>query len=133
MVVDMGDAVAVVAVAPGAVTEFQLRGGDIGFAANGAAMGVSGMGFFLWLCAGEGHRAGLFWCGFLSETPLCLDLPGHWDEIACIFSEKQEIVGKGDQREKICGENANRCGQNYDLINDIDKIEQCQNPCFDRY
>ena len=101
MIADVILAVAEIAVTTGAIAKFQLRVGNIGFAANGAAMGVSGMGFLLWLCAGEGHRASLLWCGFLSEAPSGLDLPGHWDEIACIFSEKQEIVGKGDKREKI--------------------------------
>ena len=101
MIADVILAVAEIAVATGAIAEFQLRVGDIGFAANGAAMGVSGMGFLLCLCTGEGDRAGLFWRWFLSEAPSGLDLPGHWNEIACIFSEKQEIVGKGDKREKI--------------------------------
>ena len=61
VVVDMVLAVTEIAVTPGTVTEFQFRIGDIGAAANGAAVGVR-CRLFLGRCfvLPEGDRAGCF-------------------------------------------------------------------------
>ena len=59
MIVDMILTVAVVALALGAVAEFQLRVGHIGAAADGAFVGVGGFrpggGGSVRACAGEGN------------------------------------------------------------------------------
>ena len=63
MVVDMLFAVAVVALAAGAVAEFQFRIGYIRLAANGATVGVVGLLLRLRIisvCAGEGNNLGGF-------------------------------------------------------------------------
>ena len=53
VIVDVILAITEIAVAAGAVTEFQLRVGNIGSAADGTAMGVSRCGFLFRLFTGE--------------------------------------------------------------------------------
>ena len=55
MVVDVIHAVAVVAVAAGAVAEFQLRVGHVGSAADGTAVGIGGF----YLCSAGLIRTGI--------------------------------------------------------------------------
>lgn len=131
VIADVVLAVAEVAVAPGAVTEFQLRVTRIRSAADGAAMGVSGGAFLPGLRAGEGDGASLFRRGFLSETPSRFDLPGHWDQISSFFSEKQEIVRQSHQGEEALGIHTVICGVGNDQISDIYEIEQSHQPRLD--
>ena len=103
VVVDVVLAVAVVAVALGAVAELQLRIGNIGAAADGAAVMVGSLGLgFLPGVEGDGTGFGL---GLMEAAgPPGLYPPGQGDKIGNILAEEQEVVGKGNQREQIVGE-----------------------------
>ena len=80
VVVDMVDAVAVVTLAAGAVTELQLRIRYICPTADGTAVGIRtfglGNGCLVRACTGEGNHFGslLFLC-FLSEQPAGIGAP----------------------------------------------------------
>ena len=107
VVIDVLFAVAVVALAPGAVPEFQLGEFGVRPAADSAAVGI---GCYRLCCAGliracvrEGNRAG-FLCRLLFEQPAGIDPPGQGDHIHNILAEEQEIVGKRNDTEQIVGE-----------------------------
>ena len=109
MVINMILAVAVVAVTAGTIPEFQIRVGNVGSAAYGAAVMVGSGG----LCGGcfvgtslvkmngllviGGFRLPLEKSGYI-------DLPGNRNHVAYIFAKEQEIVGKGNQGEQVIGE-----------------------------
>ena len=104
-------AVAIIAVAPGTVPEFQLRIGKIGSAADGAFVGIRRF----WLCGGgfigsciERDDFRLLCCfagltGFSQHSPE-IDAPGRRNYIQNIAAKEQEIVGQGDDTEQIVRE-----------------------------
>ena len=107
MIADVIFAVAVISVAAGAVTEFQLRVGHIGSAADGTLVGV--VFFCLGGSCGTGGSLGegdgaCFLDRLLFEKSADLDPLCQRDHIQHVFAEEQEIVGDGDQREQIIGE-----------------------------
>ena len=133
MIADVLLTVAVVAVAPGAVPELQIRVGEIGFAAYRAAVGVWGFGF----CSGcliraciEGDYLRLLFCtsGLFASAqhPAEIGPPGNGHYIQHIGPEKQEIVGKGDDAEQIIGK-----GKRKQIQNNDDQIEQRKDPGLD--
>ena len=88
VIVNMIFAVAVVAAAAGAVTEFQFRIAYIRAAADGAFVGVGRFGLccgcLIRTCMREGDdlRFFLLGCvGFLAEKPPCIGTPGHGNHI----------------------------------------------------
>ena len=106
MITDVVFAVAVIAVAAGAITEFQLRIGHIGSAADGALVGVSFLGNLERSrtgSIGEGDSTGLG-SGLLFEKSADFDPPGQRNHIQNILAKEQEVVSQGDQREQIVGE-----------------------------
>ena len=108
VVADMLLTVAVVALAPGAVAEFQLGIGNIRPSADGAAVSI---GCFR-CCLRSFVRAGielddlglLLLDRLLFEEPPGVDPPGQRQYIQHIRAEEQEVVGKGDHREEIIRE-----------------------------
>ena len=89
MAADVFFAIAVVALAAGAVAEFQIRVGNIRPAANGAAVIVGGFGGghsgLIGTGGGERDYVGTlgFRCIFLLplKQPGCIDPPGHGEYI----------------------------------------------------
>ena len=136
VVVDVILAVAVVAIAAGAVTEVQLRVTHICPPADGAFVGVGG--FYRGVAClvragrGEGDYLGrtLFLTLFALKEPGGVGLPGDGDEIYRIFSEEQEIVGKGNQREEVDGEKGN--GDAKDLNKGHHQIKEGKDPSLYR-
>ena len=117
-------AVAVVAVATGAVTEFHVRMAHICAAADDAAVGVGGALRFC--CRAEGNGAGgldNLWTGFA----LRLDSPGGWQYIENILAKEQKIVGDGNQGEQTEGESTGE-GKHYHLINRQCQIDHRKDP-----
>ena len=105
VIVDMVDAVAEIALAPGAVAEFQLRMLRIGPSADHAPVGVGRLGLggggFVRAGLGEGNHLGAFGFGsFLVEQPPGVEAPGHGEDIGNIPAEEEEIVGQGDHGEQ---------------------------------
>ena len=98
MIADVVFAVAVITVALGAVTELQLRIGNIGSATDCTAMVVFG------LLPGlpEGDRTAAR-CGILLLF-LVFHPPGSGHQIQNITSGEQQVVAQCDQREEIVRE-----------------------------
>ena len=94
VVVDVVLAVAVVAVAPGAVAELQLRVGAVSAPADGAFVGI------VLLDLGLAEGDGFVGCG-VDGLFLELPLPAPGQDIDHILSKEQEVVGKADHREQI--------------------------------
>ena len=93
VIVDVIFAVAEVAVAPGAVTEFQFRVAGIGSAANCTAMRV-GNGGLLAAAPGERNRSGLIGrCLFLLSTDDS-KAPGGRQYVDHISATEDEVVQK---------------------------------------
>ena len=126
MIADVILTVAEIAVAAGAVAEFQLRIGGIGSAADCAAVGV--VAFSLGLTAGEGDRAGLPGRHVFRPT---LSLPGIGNQIPYIPSKENKVVGKTNQGKQALGIAADLgCGCD-NLINQINEVEQRHQPGLD--
>ena len=127
VIVDMVFAVTVVALTAGAVPELQFRVADIGFAADGAAMGIVCLGSRL--AAAGGIK--LDYLGplgrLLPESGLCAETPGRRQYIDHILAEEQEVVGKGNDAEQIIGEGIGDQIQQYD-----GQVKQCKEPGFHR-
>ena len=113
VIADVVFAVAMVAIAPGAVPEFQLRVGYIRPSAYGAAVGVRclgcGNGGLVGAGSGEGHHLGLFLpgCRLLlapAQEPGKIHPPVHGYHIQHILAEEQEVVGQGHDGEQVCRE-----------------------------
>ena len=106
MIADVIFTVAMVAVATGAVPELQFWVGNIGPAADGAAVGIGrgllGSSFFL----REGDRTRFLLCIFLHSPvlPSAAGPPSRRQQIQCILSCKQQEIGNTYQREQIAGE-----------------------------
>ena len=96
VIADMILAVAVITLAAGAVTEFQLRVGGVGSAADGAFVGVVCFGFGVGGLIGTGGREGDDFApgGGLSGGPSGVGPPAQRKNIDHIFSEEQEIVAQ---------------------------------------
>ena len=118
MIVNVVFTVAVIAVAAGAVTEFQLRIRHIGSAAHGAFVGVRclhscGAGL-IGAGSGEGDGAG-FCLRLLFEKSAGVEPPGQRNYIHNVLAKEQEIVGDGDKREQVVGEET--CGGQLNYLN----------------
>ena len=130
-------AVAVVALAPGAVAEFKLREFGIGSAADGAAVGVGGAGpgrsgFAVRSGEGDNLRTVTGLCRVASVLPLQLDPPGKGEQIAHIRAEEQEVIEQTDQREQTVGEEHEGIAHIEHTDADEQQVNQCQNPGFHR-
>ena len=137
MVADMLLAVAMIAAAPGAVAEFQVRVGYIRFAADRAPVGIGSLGLgnggFIGTGGREGDDLGLRGLsgslGFaLPEKPTGIGTPGDRDHIHNILAEEQEVVCQSNDREKIVGE-----GIKEEADKNDDQIKQREDPGFYRY
>ena len=114
MIGNMVLTVAMVAVAFGAIAEFQFRVGHVGATADSAFMMIGRfdlcVGGFIGTGIGErnGAGAGLRLLRrialFLFEKPGCVGTPGQREYIFNIRTEEQEIIGQGHQGEEIIGE-----------------------------
>ena len=112
VIADMILAVAVIAVAFGTVTEFQLRIGHICPSANCAAVGVGdGLLFAMGgIAVGEGDRTGflLGLCG--SDCPIAAGSPCRRQQIQYILTGKQQEICESDQWKQIGWEQVYRVG-----------------------
>ena len=135
VIADMVFTVAMVTVAAGAVTEFQIRMGNIRAAANGAPMRIrclGGCGGCLVRTGVEGNHFGLLLVRSgarfsLAEEPAAIGTPGQGNDIQNFLAEEQEVIGQGNQGEKVVGE-----GVGEQARQDNHQIQQSENPCFDR-
>ena len=130
MVADMILAVAMVAVAPGAITELQIRMAHIGTAADGAFMIIS----LLLGSASAGELDGLSGrlLGRISLRLLFLSgslhPPGQRQHILDVSAKEQEIVCQRHQGEQIIREQEIRRRQRQHLIRGDAQIEQRKDP-----
>ena len=117
---DMLRAVAVVALAAGAVAEFQIGGIHIRAAADGALVGVGGLdlGVGGLVAAGgvEGDGLALGGMGDLLHGPAGIEPPGGGQQVPAVLAEGQEVVGQGDEGEEIVGEEIDDTQQNHHQI-----------------
>ena len=131
VIADMIFAVTEIAVAFGAVTEFQFRITHIGTAADCTPVGIGGLallrGYFAEVIPGELDDFHFLGGNILLEEPHYLNAPGKGEHVQYIFTEEQEIVGQGDDGEKIVGERINQQTVNYQS-----QIHQCKDPGFNR-
>ena len=132
VVADVIFTVAVIAITPGAVPEFQIRMGNVGSAADRAAMGVGSLGLgsggLIRTCV-EGDGFVLLAAGSISGplgSSSGIDPPGLGQYIGNIAAEEQEIVGEGNDAEKVVGERY--CKK---IHKHQDKIQKREDPCFD--
>lgn len=122
---DVLGAVAVVALAPGAVAELQIGEIHIGAAADGALVGVGGLDLGMSglvaarIVEGDGLAAGM---DGLSGGAVCVDPPGDGEQIFTVSAKGQEVVAQGDEGEEIVGEEVE------DTQNDDEQIKQRQIP-----
>ena len=128
VVIDMILAVAMVAFAPGAVAEFQLRIRYIGTAADGTFVGVRRLGLghrcLVRTGIGEGDRFGLLLLGrALPEEPPGIHPPGHGEYIDHILAEKQEIVSQRNDGEQVDREGVYQKSEYHQ-----EQIQQCEDP-----
>ena len=125
MVTDVILAVAEIAIATGTVTEFQLRIGNIGSAAYGAAVEIGFLGL-LACFSGEGDCAAGF-LRLLSFGLAVLQLvpPLGRQYIDHIPAEEQKVIGQCHQGEQVVGEN---CNSLQNLKKSYTQINKCQNP-----
>ena len=133
MVVNMVDAVAVVAVAPGAVTEFQFRVGGICSAADSAFVGV----IFLFGCAlvrtavfEDDDLRFLGW--FFLEKAGNLHPPAKGEDIDDATAGEQKIITERHQREQAVGEQHYGVAHVEYIDGDQDQVQQRQDPGFHR-
>ena len=107
VIVDVVLAVAVVTTAPRAVSEFQFWVTNICATANGASMAV------VWLvfgcCLRTKRNWAISWCFLLRFFHAHPTAEG--EEIQDVFSHKDEIAAKCDQREQVMGEIGYRNGE----------------------
>ena len=102
VIVDVLLTIAMIAVAPGAVAEFQIGVGDIGTTTDGAAM-IVGCGTFR-SAFGKGDRTGLFSGSWFFAGNVIQE----GEQIQNIFSCKQQIIQKTNQREQTVGQEGYR-------------------------
>ena len=129
VIADMILAIAVVAVAAGAIAEFQFRVRDICASADGAAVGI------VRLCRGSaltsGERNGLAGCRFMVDRPALapqLCPPGQGQQIGYFAAKKQEIVQQADQREQRMGQQVDGIAHIKHIDAHHDQIEQRHDP-----
>lgn len=137
VVADMVFAVAVVAIAAGAIAEFQLRMGNVRPAAEGAAVVIGGLGSghrgLIRPGRGEGNDRGALGLGggllrlFLKQ-PSCVDPPAYREYVHHIFAEEQEIVQQCHQGEQPVGEGGDDKGALNHIIKGNAQIKQGKNP-----
>ena len=120
VVVDVVLAVAVVAVAPGAVAELQLRVGAVSAPADGAFVGI------VLLDLGLAEGDGFVGCG-VGGLFLELPLPAPGQDIDHILAEEQKVVHQRDHREQIVGP-----GVDDQAPDHHHQIHQSENPCLHR-
>ena len=118
MVGNMLLAVAVIAVAFGAVPKFQFRIGYVCFTAYGTLMQIIRSGRSVLRLVGGGGELDYFGPSgvgsvLFSEEFLYFYPQGERDDVQNIFPEEQEVVGNGNQREQTeregIGEYFNQC------------------------
>ena len=133
MVADVVFAVAVVAIAPGTVPEFQIGMGYVSSSADCTAMGVGSLRFgnccLIGPCFRKRNNLGTFrlLLRFLSEQPPGVDTPGNRNDIQHILAKEEKIVGKGNNGEEVIGE-----GIEQQSVHHQRQIKQGEYPCFDR-
>ncbi len=135
MIADVILTVAVVAVAAGAIAEFQFRIGDIRATANRADMVIGRLGFCRrrLIRTGGGEGDGFVLGGFLlffPEQAGAVDTPRQRYHIQYILAEEQEIVQQRHQREQTEGENAVIGVPDY-VVECQAQIHQSENPRLD--
>ena len=142
MVADVILAIAVIAIAFGAITELQIRIGYIRAATNRAFMmirrfhlcgaGLEGTG--IGERNGAGSTIGLLGSIilFLAEQAGEIGAPGHREHIINVRAEEQEVIGQSNQREQIEGEIKIREGIDNHRIGRNAQVEQREDPCPDR-
>lgn len=139
MVADMILTIAIVAVTPGAIAELQLRVGNIGPAADGAAVVVGGFGLgnggLVRAGGGEGDHGGRLlgfgWALLPPEQPGGIDSPGYGEDIHHILAEEKEIVRQSNQGEQAEGENTEGSPENHRQQRQ-DQVDQSQDPGLHR-
>ena len=133
VVIDVILAVTVIAIAFGAVAEFQLRIGHIRSSADGALVIVRGLLLSTGVgrCPGKGDGTGLLF-GLFGHLSTELDPPGHWDHIENILAEKQQVVGNGQQGKEIDREGDPRCGKADHINEGKSQIKESKDPGPDR-
>lgn len=126
-------AVAVIAIAPGAVAELQLRMGNIRPAADSAPVGIGclggGSGSLIGACI-EGNGLMLLvgssvLCTFCGSS--CIDPPGLGQYIQDICAEEQEVIGQRNDAEKIIGE-----GRGKEIKGHDHQVNQSEEPGLHR-
>ena len=128
---DVVFAIAVVAIAPGAVAELQIRMGDICGTADSASVGVGRLGRGGGCLVGTGIKGDGLVLGVgggilcTLSCPSCIDPPGDRKYIGHIGAEEQKIVGQGDQAEEIIGE-----GSGEEINSHHHQVDQSENPGF---
>ena len=127
MIVDVILAVAVVALALGAVPEFQLRVRHIRPAADRALVGVGSLGGGVAGFVGTGVElddlcpsCGL---GLFPEQPGSVGTPAHRNYVQHVLPKEQEVVCKRYHREQIVGE-----GIGYQADDHEYQIDKSENP-----
>ena len=101
VIVNMVAAIAVVAVALGAVAELHIRVRHVGFPADGAAVGIGLLllGGIVYLEVDDlGLRGSL---GLLLKKPAQPVLPAQGHHVQHVLAEKQEIVAQGHQGKQV--------------------------------
>ena len=118
VVVDVVLAIAMIAFTSGAVTELQLRIGNVGAAAYSAFVGIVGSS----LLGGKGNRSCLFLgsCLFGATT-------NKGEQIQNILACKEQIIAQSNQREQIVRE---KRGEIINLNANQNKIDKTQEPCL---
>lgn len=128
MIADMIFAVAIEAIAAGAVPEFQLRIGYIRPSADGAAVSVIRLGRLLILSSVELDHLGLGCRGAApAKEPAGIQPPFQGDNIPNILTEEQEVICQRDQWEDIVGEGVAKDADQNDC-----QIQKSKDPGLDR-
>ena len=125
VIIDVILAIAEIAVAAGAVAEFQIRIAHIGASADGAAVGevlcLPGCGSFFLT---EGNGAGRL---FLHRSPAA-NILQEGEEIQNIFAGKQKEIQDTHQREQAMGEEIDRVGVVEDGKRQKTQLKQTDDP-----
>ena len=129
-------AVAVVALTPGTIAEFQIGEFGIGTTADGAAVGIGGLGLgnccLIGTGGGEGNYFGLLLFGgdglfALTHQTIEIGPPGQGNYIDHILAEEQEVIGQGDHGEQVGGEGIYHQTEKHQR-----QIQKGEDPCLHR-
>ena len=117
--------VAMVAVALGAVAEFQLRIGHIRPSANAAAVGVQILRLCIFLAGSTGEGDDLWLLDFLATG---FNPPGKRKQISDILTEEQQVIADGYQREQIVGEEKYGIGVDQNTVCSESQVDDAKDP-----